>query len=71
MAFKLINDYNRCIINILNRNLKDKIDREGVCSLSHTPSSKFKDIFCKWNIDSFSGLFSSFLLIFSFLSIQD
>jgi len=68
MAFKLINDYNICIINILNRNLKDKIDRKGVCSLSHTPSSKFKGIFCKWNIDSFSGLFSSFLLIFiSFL----
>jgi hypothetical protein len=69
MAFKLINDYNRCIINILNKNFKEKIDGERVYSLNYTPSSKFEGIFCKGNIDSFSGLFSSFLLIFSFFSI--
>ena len=32
MAFKVINDFKECIINIINSNSKTKIKKEGVCA---------------------------------------
>jgi hypothetical protein len=70
MAFKVINDFKWYITNITNNNIKIKIRREGVCSLSFTPSSKFRSLPSNENIDSFSGFFGSFLVISSFFSNQ-
>jgi hypothetical protein len=70
MAFKVINDFKWYITNITNNNIKIKIRREGVCSLSFTPSSKFESLPSNEKIDSFSGFFASFLVISSFFSIS-
>jgi hypothetical protein len=70
MAFKVINDFKWYITNITNNNIKIKIRREGVCSLSFTSSSKFRSLPSNEKIDSFSGFFASFLVISSFFSIS-
>jgi len=70
MAFKVINDFKWYITNITNNNIKIKIRREGVCSLSFTPSSKFESLPSNEKIDSFSGFLASFLVISSFFSIS-
>jgi len=70
MPFKVINDFKWYITNITNNNIKIKIRREGVCSLSFTPSSKFESLPSNEKIDSFSGFFASFLVISSFFSIS-
>ena len=66
MAFKQQKNFKRCLTNIMSNNLKNIIKREGVCSLISTLSSKFEDLPCKDNVDSFFGFFASFLLIFLF-----
>jgi hypothetical protein len=43
MSFKLTKYFKECITNIMSNNVKDKIKREGVCSLSFIPSSKLEE----------------------------
>jgi len=65
MAFKVINDFKECIINIINSNSKTKIKKEGgVCSLSFTPSLKFEGLPSNDKVDSFYEFFASFFLDF-------
>jgi hypothetical protein len=42
IAVKLANNFKGCIMNILSRNLKDIIEKERVCSLSYTLTSKLE-----------------------------
>jgi hypothetical protein len=53
MAFKLINDFKWCITIIMSGNLKDKLEMEGVFSLSSTPHQSLRNTFTN-NIASFA-----------------
>ena len=65
MDFKLANDFKGCLTIILSSNLKDKIEREGVCSLSSIPLQNLKVYLVKEILIPFLDYLLFFLLIFS------
>ena len=71
MAFKVINDFKRCITHIINGNLKEKNKEGGGVLIELYPLLKFEGSPNNEIIDSFFGFVASLFLIFSFFSISD